>query len=436
MAFHPDRCAYDDQVLRTALWTLRQPRYAALFVLMSVIALVCLAAGTWQISRYEQSVRENDALDGNAHAAAVPLTTAMVPLVKQGPAPSRDAIRFRTVTASGSYVAGAQEFVRNVSLNDTSGYYVLTALRTADGVLLIVRGFVADNGQGAPPTTVPAPPSGLVHVTGRLQTASTKDDKAPQLGGHEIDSINPADQAARAGVPMYDTYLTLNAHQPGTSGVSVLPDPDLSNPAGGAFEGQHLAYIIQWYLFALLALAAPFVMGRSEAREAQRRFLGIDPGSEELGIEVGRGQDRPALSAGTYSAGTLAVRSEGAVVRQGQPTPEQWQHAARLADRYGRSLGLARAGPDDDPARSGPTARTHAVGARHAPGAAPTIPNSAAAPHRSKDAYQGSYNDYLWELALADGSTPSVPAPRMQQDDPPALPDPANGTSQSEHETP
>jgi hypothetical protein len=41
------------------------------------------------------------------------------------------------------------------------------------------------------------------------------------------------------------------------------------------------------------------------------------------------------------------------------------------------------------------------------------VPNSAEAPHRSHDGYHGSYNDYLWQLGLADGETagPDLTAP-------------------------
>ena len=49
----------------------------------------------------------------------------------------------------------------------------------------------------------------------------------------------------------------------------MLPGPDLSNPAGGAEEPQHAAYVVQWYLFALLALCAPFVMAAAERRRDQ-----------------------------------------------------------------------------------------------------------------------------------------------------------------------
>jgi hypothetical protein len=40
----------------------------------------------------------------------------------------------------------------------------------------------------------------------------------------------------------------------------------MSNPAGGAEEPQHAAYVVQWYLFAALALAMPFVLAAAERR--------------------------------------------------------------------------------------------------------------------------------------------------------------------------
>ncbi len=247
-------------MLRAALWTVRQRRYAGLSVLMVIIAAICVLAGTWQISRFRQSVHDNDAMSAHAHAAAVALSAVGLPLVGDGPAPGRDAIRFRTITASGTYLPGAPQLLRNQTVNGVTGYEVVSGLRTEGGVLLVVRGFVADNGRGGPASAIEPPPSGTVRITARLQTAQTSNDHARNLPDGEIESVNPTQQAARLGAPVYDAYATLDAKQPGTAGLGALPDPDLSNPAGGAVEPQHFAYIIQWYLFALLALAAPFVI--------------------------------------------------------------------------------------------------------------------------------------------------------------------------------
>jgi cytochrome oxidase assembly protein ShyY1 len=390
--------AYRERVLQTALWTLRQRRYAAMAVLMAVVAVICGIAGTWQIERFNQSVRDNNALTANAHAAPVPLTTALVPLVGPSPDPSRDAIRYRAVTVTGTYEADAQLLV-NQSVSGNDGFYVVNPLRTSDGVVLVVRGFVPEKSDGSPPATIAAPPTGAVTVTGQLQTPDTANDGASELGHSQIETVNPREQATRFARPTFNAYLTLAAGQPGTAALTPLPAPDLSNPAGGAYEWQHFSYIVQWYLFALLALAAPFVIGRHEVREAQRQFLGIDPGRLELEDDrVG-----PELTTGSGAGREIAVRADGTLARSGEASTEQWERAARLADRYGRSLGRGHEAP-----KTAPGVRAARIGPRPAAEASDLVTNSAAGVHRPDDSYQGSYNDYLWELALADGSTPGV----------------------------
>jgi hypothetical protein len=258
-----------------------------------------------------------------------------------------------------------------------------------------------------------------VQVVGWLESTGTTDDGATELSNGEIASINPAEQAARRNTAVFDTYLTLNADQPGTSGVSVLPGPDLSNPAGGAYEGQHFAYIIQWYLFALLALAAPFAIGRHEVRDAQRRFLGIDPANEQFDIPASiEAPQRLQLTDGMNRALDGACAHDVAIARAAPPTTEQWQRAAQLADRYGRSLGLAHPQPARQEARSGHPDNDAAV----EPGDRTpiSIPSVATTPARSDgDRYHGTYNDYLWQLALADGAAPGVSAARVEDADAP-----------------
>ena len=387
---------------------------------MAAVALLCVVAGTWQISRYEQTARENDVLKGNAHTAAVPLTTAVVPLVGHGPTPSRNAIRFRTVTADGTYVPGFQQFVRDQTQDGTSGLYVLNAFRTATGTLLVVRGFVPDGGRQGPPTVVAPPPAAAVRIEGRLQTTGNGNDGAAELTDSEIESVNPTQQAARSGLATFNTYAILKAGQPGTAGLAALPEPDLSNPAGGAGEAQHLAYIIQWYAFALLALAAPFVIARAELRDAQQRFLGIDQDAGTLGISAdGLTASLPRSTALSPVAGAgVAVRGNGALDLYSGATPEQWQRAARLAKRYGRSIGIDALPPAQPTSADLPSARPPVPGPKRpdagAAGAEPTLfrpaADSSTRPHRSPDAYHGSYNDYLWQLAMADGGVPLVSA--------------------------
>jgi cytochrome oxidase assembly protein ShyY1 len=283
------------------LRTLLQPRYAALSVLMAIVALGCIGAGTWQISRFEHKVHANDALRANAHEDPVAVG-AVLPLVGSGRRPAADDVEFRAVTAVGRYDAAGQSLVRSRTVGDTTGYLVLTPFRTGDRVLLVVRGFLAQPASGGVPTPA-APPEDNVTITARTHTAETRDDAASRLSQHQVESINATQQASRLGSRVYDGYAELESGQPGVHGLTPMPSPDLSNPAGGALEPQHFAYVIQWYLFAILAVAAPFVMARAETK----------------GQRAGEFDDRPA-----------------AVDEQATPSPGALR-AAKLADRYGRA---------------------------------------------------------------------------------------------------
>jgi cytochrome oxidase assembly protein ShyY1 len=295
-AIAPYRCL----VLRM----LRQPRYAALSVLMVLVASVCVLAGTWQIVRLEGKVGANDELRHNAHAAAVPVASVLPLVGAAGAAPHSHTIQFRTVQLTGSYDTVHQGLVRQRTVGDTTGFLVLTPLRTAEGTLLVVRGFVPDADATVAAPAIAAPPSGRVTVTARLQPAESRHDQAKQLTNRQLESINPGDQAARIGGPVFDGYAELSGGQPGTAGLTAIPKPDLSNPAGGAIEPQHIAYIIQWYLFALLALAAPIAMVRAETRQRDDRDF-----DEARGPARERTPDLPAQD-----------------------------RAAKLADRYGRAV--------------------------------------------------------------------------------------------------
>ena len=252
------------------LRSLREPRYAALAALMFLVALVCIGAGSWQISRFVWKEDANGALRTNFHAASAPVDDVLV--LHGATPPAADSYKYRTITATGTYDAAHQVLVRNESINapqsDTdsggseNGYFVLTPLHTSTATLLVARGFIAVSDSSAAPE-ITAPPSGTVSVRARAMPADTTNDHAGELRG-QVNSINVAQQQARLGGTFYDGYAELLADQPGTQGLTVIPGPSLSNPAGGAIEPQHFAYVIQWYLFAALAIAAPFVMIRAE----------------------------------------------------------------------------------------------------------------------------------------------------------------------------
>ena len=263
---------------------------------MLLVATVCVLLGVWQMARLSDKHHANIELRRNAHAAPVPATS----LLRPGTTPSRVDVQFRQVTATGSYDGGHQSLLRNQTIDGDTGYLVVTPLRADDATLLVVRGFVT-----GPSSTItaPAPPPGRVTITARVWPPNNgADDRAAELANGQVESINAVEQAQRLGTAVLGGYAELLAGQPGGAGMVTIPPPDLSNPAGGAPEAQHLAYVIQWFLFAGLALAAPVVMVRAEAGHSARE---LDDDADD------------ALA----------------------PTPTaQEARAARLADRYGRAV--------------------------------------------------------------------------------------------------
>ncbi|HST47360.1 SURF1 family protein, partial [Jatrophihabitans sp.] len=242
------------------------------FALMVVLAAICGVAGTWQLERFHQKHEANQKLrldDGDRPADIATVLGAATAQVSDGRAQ-----KFRHVTATGTYLSAGETLLRDQTVNGDVGYVVLTPLRTSAGVLIIARGFLAQTGAATTSPPVPASPAGTVTVTARLQPADSKPDRFGRLPGRQVETVNVAEQAGRLHAPVWNGYAELLAGQPGAAGLTALPNPDLSNPAGGADEPQHAAYVVQWYLFGVLALCAPFVMAAAERRRDQAEAAG------------------------------------------------------------------------------------------------------------------------------------------------------------------
>lgn len=237
----------------------------ALISLGLVLGCACGAAGVWQWHRFGEKKTADDELRA---AAARP--TAPVDEVLQAGIAVDDTVRFRTVTAAGRYDPSRQVLVRKRQIDDTPGFLVITPLRTASGrTLFIDRGFIAATGAATLTPTPPDPPTGQVQVTARVLP-----DEGGGLGtglpDRQIENIDVTALAARDGVPTYPAFGELIASTPPEQGLSPLPAPDLTNPAGGAFVAQHLAYVVQWFLFSGFALAGPVILLLLD-RRARRR---------------------------------------------------------------------------------------------------------------------------------------------------------------------
>ena len=127
-----------------------------------VFAVAAWFLGQWQWHRYEARHERAQLVQAHYDAPPVPVTEVV------GDAPLDPSREWTTVMATGRYDTARTIFVRNRPLEGTYGYEVLVPLRTADGVVLVDRGWVPP-GEGQLPDAIPSPPSGEVTVTVRLR---------------------------------------------------------------------------------------------------------------------------------------------------------------------------------------------------------------------------------------------------------------------------
>jgi cytochrome oxidase assembly protein ShyY1 len=241
-------------------------RWIRLHVLIWLVLIPSfIGLGMWQRSRYHAREAENRIISAAMHAAPVDL--AGVDSVGQT-IPQAD--RWKQVTVSGAYDAAHQFLARNHQENGNPGFWVITPLVAPDGTAVLVnRGWIPtldSDPQATPP--IPAPPSGTVDLTGRLQMSETRGntgirDVTSGLPAGQISLVNTESLAAKTGLRLRGGYVERITSRPAdAAGLTAMDEPSLDS-------GPYLSYWFQWWLFALMAVGGWVTIIR---REAQHRI--------------------------------------------------------------------------------------------------------------------------------------------------------------------
>ncbi|WKX69662.1 SURF1 family protein [Streptomyces sp. XD-27] len=238
-------------------------QWVILTLLGLVLIPVMIKLGFWQLHRHEDRVAHNKLIADSLNAPAVPVGTLTAP----ARAVPRDAT-WRTVTATGRYDTGHEVVVRQrTGADERVGYFVVTPLLTSDGkAVLVNRGWIPAGEDLTRFPKVPAAPGGEVTVTGRLRADETtgssgiKDKKG--LPDRQVMLINSAQTAKALSRPVLGGYIELTSSSPkGTGQPTPVAAPDHSG------IGPHMAYAIQWWLFAAGVPAGWIVLVRRERRD-------------------------------------------------------------------------------------------------------------------------------------------------------------------------
>jgi cytochrome oxidase assembly protein ShyY1 len=223
-------------------------------ILKSLIAILlvigCLWASQWQFHRGQDRSARNTTIEERMNIQAVDLETVKSS-VKDN--------EWRVITTSGTFDADQQILLRNRYFEGKYGYAVLTRFTTDSGdAIWVDRGWVAAGASATvAPVTSPVP-TGIVSITARLRL-----DSSLPSGSFFALPLNRDDDLvsqlnAQSGLASENYYLDLiSGSLPSLTPAAPAEIPSLS-------DGPHLAYAVQWILFAGLVVYGRYLIRKMD----------------------------------------------------------------------------------------------------------------------------------------------------------------------------
>ncbi len=276
----PTRAACPSRVLR-------DPRWLGGLAVAVAFAVVCVLLAQWQLDRRVARAERNAAVLANYDSSPVPLQDAL-PLDDPAAASLSPTQQWTPVRVRGRYDVDGTVLLRNRPQGGSNGYLVAVPFEATgpdgrDMRVLLVRGWVPAGVGAQGPSSLPSPPTGTVEVVARLRTGESPATRtAPPGQAYRLDLPSLLGHGG-TGVPALTEAYGVVATEDGAppAGLATLQRP-------GTDPGPHLAYGIQWYMFAVAGLAIWGVLARRHAAggrgpDGRRRprphlRLGVRPG--------------------------------------------------------------------------------------------------------------------------------------------------------------
>ncbi len=227
-----------------------------LFTLACLVAIaLCVRLGFWQFDRYEFRHQLTAEINSALDEKPISLTNEN----------QKSARPWMKVTITGSYDKKAQTLFRGHYFQERYGLEVLSLFIPTDEEIppiWVDRGWIETNKSAATDISIPEPPSGNLAIAGILKKYDDAAESkgiffalpAPRIG--RIDE--PSLQKIYSGETFF-AYLKLN-RESGGNALGNLQITPLTPPG----TGPHLAYAIQWWLFALLIAGTRLALYRGE----------------------------------------------------------------------------------------------------------------------------------------------------------------------------
>lgn len=218
-------------------------------VLVLLVAAVCVRLGFWQLSRLEERRARNHAIRAAAELPPLRLDRAGFDTAAADP----EAQRWRHAEATGRFLKGGAQVLRGRARDGRPGVWVATPFRTAAGTVMVVRGWAPSPDAARVERAALSAPEGELRLEGALLPLPERGDRGlPVPAGADTTwrGLDLATARERAPAPVLPLYLQLLPGDGGPNAAYPAPEPlpELS-------EGSHLGYALQWFSFALIAVA-------------------------------------------------------------------------------------------------------------------------------------------------------------------------------------
>ncbi len=260
---------------------LRKPLWLLSHVLIAALVIALIGLGFWQRSRYLEEREKSQQLQTIARATPVSLSQVIADSVTD-PSEVPESARYRRVEVSGVYDSTHEVAILNRSRGGAPVAWVMTPRVQEDGTAVpIVRGWIPlEPSAEAPPFPGSTAPPGRVTVTGNLQLTQQRGSFGstdPKTG--ELTSLS------RVDLDRFEQQLPYKIEP-----AWVLLDgqtPTQANDSPAVIElqtkdpSQNFSYMMQWWIFALIALCGyPLVLrmvARNKAKGDQTPSDDTDP---------------------------------------------------------------------------------------------------------------------------------------------------------------
>lgn len=239
------------------LRALRQPKWIVAATFVVAVAAVCIWLGLWQLDRLEQRQLVN--AEGKERIEAEPVDLATLLAEAEG---DLESLEYRRVFAMGRYDPTKEILIRSRVHLGQAGFHVVTPFVADEGwAVLVNRGWVPLS-MDTPPVEA-RPDTGRQRVQGWVQLPQTRPPFGPedlpgdQMIFNRVDVGRIGEQMDHDVASVYIVAIEEDDELP-----AEVPVPEFDD------EGPHLAYAIQWFGFAAVALIGFYFLLRRKGGQS------------------------------------------------------------------------------------------------------------------------------------------------------------------------